>query len=77
MWEYGILDKWKRDMQPARIELCAAGNKKNGPVAQQSSIKLIDLSSAFFVLGVGVSVSLIAFLFEIIVASTSRRIEVV
>lgn len=65
MWEGGILEKWKKDLQPSRVAVCLAKQKTISPITQES-IKLVDLTSAFFVLGVGVIGSLIAFLYEIL-----------
>lgn len=79
MWGSGILEKWKKDLLPPRVNVCLAKQNKIQPLAQTSSVKLVDLTSAFFVLGIGCSLSLIVFLFEIVVnysKNVSKPIEI-
>lgn len=71
MWQFGFAKKWKKEIEPLKVEVCLA---KGGTTSRikEKSIKLVDLASAFLVLGVGALVSLIAFLSELIFCSTRR-----
>lgn len=45
------------------VEECLVEQKKES--ARQKPIKLLDLTSAFFILGIGTSLALLAFLIEL------------
>lgn len=47
--------------------------KETKKTTNQTSIKLIDLSSAFLILCVGTTVATVAFLFELVILSKSRK----
>lgn len=70
MWrlmEYGLYDYWKREYVRS-VEKCNSnptGNqKKSQGKAPNKPIRLIELSSAFLILGVGLSLSFFVFLME-------------
>lgn len=61
--ETGLIRQWVK-MLPwiPRADKCFADDAK--ATAKQTSIKLIDLASAFFILGIGLAVSTFAFIAE-------------
>ena len=59
-WENGILNHLFAKFTP-KIDKCMV-DKSDPP--KLSPLKLIDLSSAFLILGIGYGLSLVAFLFE-------------
>ncbi len=58
---------WMKNNLPltelVKVEKCLEKDKES---VRQKSIKLADLTSAFFVLGVGASLAMISFFFEFI-----------
>lgn len=73
MWESGIWKKWKKDIEPPRVEVCLAKNSDRTAQIKEKGIKLVDLASAFLVLGVGTLVSWVAFVSEILFGSWKSR----
>ena len=67
-WENGIMDRMFAKFTP-KIDKCMV-DKKEPP--KLSPLKLVDLSSAFVILGIGCGLSLVAFLFEMCMASLQR-----
>lgn len=64
LWESGIGRFWVKNSL-LKAEECFA-LEVDRPLAKQASIKLVDLTSAFFILGVGISVSVLSFVWELI-----------
>ena len=64
--ETGLVDVWKKKHVPS-MERCKLGNQ--GKNRKPTAITLVQLSSAFVVLGVGISLAVFSFLFEIIVSN--------
>jgi hypothetical protein len=62
MTETGLTDYWRKKYWPSRNK-CTDSNKQQ----EARSLNLDDLQSAFLVLAVGISISAIAFLFELMV----------
>ncbi len=81
MWrlmEYGLYDYWKREYVRS-IEKCNSnptGNQKKSQGKEPNKpIRLMELSSAFLILGVGLSLSFFVFLMERVI-HTGRKIMV-
>lgn len=73
LWETGLIDFWTREAMNAR-----GGEKCLAPSSTLSKpklvpIKLIDLTSAFFIIGIGIGVSVLVFLIELITAKYKRE----
>jgi hypothetical protein len=62
MTETGLTDYWRKKYWPSRNK-CTDSNKQQ----EARSLNLDDLQSAFLVLAVGISISAITFLFELMV----------
>lgn len=62
LWETGLMEYWLQQNLP-RVDKCLV---KHEDYASQVPIKLVDLTSAFFVLGLGIFLSLFSFLIELI-----------
>ena len=56
-------------MQP-RIDQCLMGKQKDS--ARQKSLTLVEMSSAFVVYGLGIGLSLLAFIIELIISRGSQ-----
>lgn len=52
---------WLKNNLPS-VDKCLAKSKES---ARQKPIKLVDLTSAFFILGIGVSLALFSFFMEV------------
>ena len=64
LWETGLISYWASKTIPKISEKCISGSdKKEAAVAP---IKTVDLISAFLILGIGIGVSVLAFLLELI-----------
>ena len=57
----GLMEYWKK-WSSMNIDMCMLGKTK--AEGKPKPIKLVELSSAFFVLGVGIALSTFAFLIE-------------
>ena len=62
MTETGLTEYWRKKYWPSRNK-CTDSNKQQ----EARSLNLDDLQSAFLVLAVGISVSTVAFLFELMI----------
>jgi len=63
--EAGLVDHWKKVYIPS-IGQCDLNNYQKSQ-KKTKPIRLIELSSAFFVLGIGLGLSILAFLMERII----------
>ena len=73
LWETGLIDFWTREAMNARGgEKCLAPPNTKPKLVP---IKLVDLTSAFFILGFGIGVSILTFLIELIVAKYKREMS--
>ncbi len=70
-WETGLNSYWYKSYRPVR-EVCRTQDRV---LPQNTSLKLEDLSSAFLLLGVGLGLSVLAFLVELTVAARRRRLQ--
>lgn len=73
LWELGIINKLNRELFfiPGS-EKCL---KKKEKAAKEVPIKLIDLSSAFLILGIGLGLAVLCFLLELIVAKYQKEMN--
>ena len=66
LWETGLMNHWIKNNIPLKelvnVEKCL---KKEKDSAHQKPIKLVDFTSAFFVLTIGAGLALVFFLFEL------------
>ena len=69
LWETGLLNYWLRKYTP-NVDKCL---KSNPRATRNVSLKLIDLSSAFVLLTIGVGISIIALVAEKIVHNCRQR----
>lgn len=67
--ETGLVDVWKMNHVPS-MERCKLGNQ--GKNKKPTAITLVQLSSAFVVLGIGLSLAVFSFLLEIILSHFKR-----
>lgn len=66
LWEFGIIGKLNRELfLIPGSEKCL---KKKQKAAKEVPIKLSDLTSAFFILGIGLGSSIFCFLIELSIA---------
>ena len=65
MWETGLGDYWRKKHSPPPYK-CFITNNPERP--KNAPLKLEDLSSAFFILGIGIGLSIFVFIVEKIVA---------
>ena len=79
LWEFGIIGKLNRELFVIPgSEKCFKKQK----AAKEKPIKLVDLTSAFFILGIGLGTSILCFLIELIIVKykyemKSRKSQVV
>ena len=65
MWEYGLLDHWGAEaFRIPNAEKCFVARRRKSTEAL--SIKLVDLTGAFLILGIGLCAGMLSFLFELI-----------
>ncbi len=69
--ETGLVDYWKKKHIPS-MKRCQLNNVESGN-RRPKPITLVALSSAFAIIGIGITLSILAFLFEIIVSFFIRR----
>lgn len=68
LWETGLTRYWTNNLTPTNkgADQCFVKSKDVNSSVSQVGIKLQDLASAFLILGVGIGVSLLSFLMEIL-----------
>ena len=70
LWETGLSQVWINELVPIWAHRCSA--KKPKASTRQAGIKLVDLTSAFLILGIGIGLGSLSFLLEIITARLLR-----
>lgn len=74
LWETGLNRIWVYNELP-KAQVCLTNVKRNHQQqAPQTPIKLVDLTSAFFVLGIGISLSFLAFIVELMVLQRLKNL---
>ena len=64
LFESGLMNFWVNNLIPNGADECFASKQKS--TARQVPIRLIDLTSAFVIFGIGVGAVVISFLLEIV-----------
>ena len=73
LWETGLLDKFVNDyFNVPNAEKCFSKKKSS---AKDVPIKLVDLTGAFLILGIGLGAGILCFLIELIVAKFRREMK--
>ncbi len=70
-FESGLLRFWAKDVVP-RAEKCFSTDRQQTS-ARQVPIRLVDVTSAFLILGVGIGFALVAFLLEYLYSKATQR----
>ena len=72
MWEYGLLDHWVEEaFHIPGAEKCFVKEKST----KKAAIKLVDLTGAFLILGIGLGLATLCFLIERIVFVYQRGMK--
>lgn len=71
-WQYGLPPLWVKHAVPPEPK-CFAKVKPQSELTREKPILLNDVLGIFLVLGIGVSLSLVAFLMEIIYAKCQLK----
>ena len=73
IWEFGLLDKFfNYAFIIPNAEKCFAKNENS---AKDVPIKLVDLTGAFLILGIGLGLGILCFLIELIIGKYRREME--
>ncbi|XP_059350480.1 glutamate receptor ionotropic, delta-2-like [Daphnia carinata] len=70
LWETGLMIYWLKNNLQLSVDKCLVKNKDS---ARQRAIKLVDLTSAFFILGIGIGFALSSFVIEVVYFHLQRR----
>lgn len=74
VWETGLVPYWVQNVIP-KAYACFDKNQQK-TTSKPNAIKLVDLTSAFLILGVGLGLGIIFFIFEIMHYRLIRRFRV-
>ena len=66
LWESGLVGTWVYNNVPKADQCFTSQRRRNSNDARQVAIKLYDLTSAFLILGIGLGLSSVCFLFELV-----------
>ncbi len=73
LWETGLTRRWvEQAISYRKADKCFVRKEKAQTSALQVAIKLEDLSSAFFILGIGVALAILTLLAEMSIGSWQR-----
>ena len=73
MWEFGLIDHYSNEaFYIPGAEKCFA---KKGKSAKDVAIKLVDLTGAFLILGIGLGLGILCFFIELIIGKYRREME--
>lgn len=73
MWEFGLQDYWVNEaFTIPGANVCFAKKKTSTKVV---SIKLVDLTSPFLILGMGLGLALFSFLVEVVVSKYHHEMK--
>ena len=72
LWETGMSRVWVA-ADIGKADRCFAKKEKASTTIRMVRIKLEDLSSAFLILGIGIGLSLLCFLFEVLANSVMTQ----
>ena len=71
LWEFGLVEHWMKEATP-KAEECFAIRKPD-KFFRLNPIHLFDLTSAFFILGIGVALATLCFLLELVYRRVKRH----
>ena len=72
LWETGLTNFWVENEMP-KADQCFAKFVKPSTSIRPSRIKLVDLTSAFLILGIGLSLAIFSFVVETIEGVRNRH----
>ena len=72
LWETGLTNVWTENEIP-KADQCFAKEVKSSILIRPSRIKLVDLTSAFLILGIGSSLAILSFVMETIAGVRNRH----
>ena len=73
IWEFALIEKFISDsFSIPNAEKCFA---KKGKSAKDVPIKLVDLTGAFLILGIGLGLGILCFFIELIIGKYRREME--
>lgn len=75
LWETGLTRYWVDHLTPKRADQCFPEKKDPNSSIVTNKIKLQDLTSAFLILGIGIGISVVCFLIEIILSNIKKHSE--
>ena len=70
MWQAGINAYWMQNSYPSYVDECIAPPKDE---AKQVPIKLMEVSSAYVILGIGSGLTMVIFVVELLVGHAIKR----
>ena len=73
LWETGLNHYWVKHLSPSADACFDKKHSKAKTTSKPSAIKLVDLASAFFILGIGFGFGAVCFVFETISGLFLRR----
>lgn len=62
MYQAGLIEYWRREVGGGKASVCSV--KKNNKPSSLRRLNLRDLGSVFFILAIGVALSLVSFIAE-------------
>jgi len=71
--ESGLMEYWKKWSTTLNLDVCRINNNRRSDETKLKPIKLVEMSSAFFVLGVGMAAATTTFILEKIVWLYSKK----
>ena len=76
MWEFGLLDHWTDEtFHVSNAEKCF-DVKQRKSIKAPVAIKLVDLTSAFLILSIGLGLTVLCFSLELVVAKYQRETKI-
>ena len=70
MWQAGINAYWMRNSYPSYVDQCIVPPKDE---AKEVPIKLMELSSAFVILGIGSGLTIVIFAVELLFGRVTKK----
>lgn len=71
--ESGLMEYWKKWSTTLNLDVCRINNNRRSDATNLKPIKLVEMSSAFLVLGIGMGIATISFIVEKIVWLFSKQ----
>ena len=70
MWQAGINAYWMQNSYPSYVDQCIMPPKEE---AKQVPIKLMEVSSAYVILGIGSGLSVFFFILELVIGHATKK----